>query len=76
MKKIRDLLQEINDEIDYDKEEKLIDDGLFSSFDIIECIALIEKNFSIKIPASYIKQDNFQSVKNISKMIKKIQTLN
>ncbi|OPA75844.1 hypothetical protein BFG04_05200 [Campylobacter pinnipediorum subsp. pinnipediorum] len=74
MKEIINILKKINNTIDYEKEINMVERGLFSSFDILQCITEIEEEFNIQIPPEYINHDNFSSAQNIHKMIENIKS--
>ncbi|AQW86792.1 hypothetical protein CPIN18021_1669 [Campylobacter pinnipediorum subsp. caledonicus] len=74
MKEIINILKKINNTIDYEKEINMVERGLFSSFDILQCITEIEEEFDIQIPPEYINHDNFSSAQNIHKMIENIKS--
>ncbi|AQW81995.1 hypothetical protein [Campylobacter pinnipediorum] len=74
MKEIINILKKINNTIDYEKEINMVERGLFSSFDILQCITEIEEEFNIEIPPEYINHDNFSSAQNIHKMIENIKS--
>lgn len=67
------LLKQINNQIDYEKEHNLIEDSLFTSFDILQCISAIEDYYGIEIPANEIQNVNFSSAQKIFDMIQKIK---
>lgn len=73
MEKLIELLKEINNQIDYEKEQNLISDSLFSSFDILQCISLIEDYYDLEIPANEIQNENFSSAQKIYEMINRIK---
>jgi acyl carrier protein len=73
VEKLIDLLKEINNQIDYEKEQNLITDSLFSSFDILQCISLIEDYYDLEIPANEIQNENFSSAQKIFEMINRIK---
>lgn len=73
MEEVLKLLQEINGDIDYAKEKHLIDEGLFVSFDIIQCVSECEEHFGIEIPAEEIVADNFQSAEAIWALVQKLK---
>ena len=71
-KKIIDIIKKVKPNINLTKKKvDFIKKNLFDSFDIITIISEIEKEFDIKIDADEIKPKNFNSLKNIKKMIKK-----
>lgn len=73
MNKLLEILKQINDSIEYEKESNLVDDGLFSSFDILQCVSAIEENYGVKVPMSEIRNENFNSLENISNMIERLK---
>lgn len=73
MDEIIEILKEINEDIDYTKEKHLIDDELFVSFDIIQCVADFEDHFGIEIPEEEIVAENFQSAEAMYEMIQRIK---
>lgn len=73
MNKLLEILKQINDSIEYEKESNLVDDGLFSSFDILQCVSAIEENYGVEVPISEIRNENFNSLENISSMIERLK---
>lgn len=73
MNKLLEILKQINDSIEYEKESNLVDDGLFSSFDILQCVSAIEENYGVEVPISEIRNENFNSLENILNMIERLK---
>lgn len=73
MNKLLEILKQINDSIEYEKRKQLVDDGLFSSFDILQCVSAIEENYGVEVPISEIRNENFNSLENISSMIERLK---
>lgn len=71
-KKIMELLSEIRDDIDFENCTALIDDGVLESFDIIQLIASLNREYDIEIPATQIIPANFNSPEAILKMVEKL----
>lgn len=72
MEEIIEILQEIRDDIDFENCTTLIDDGLLESFDIIQIVAALNREFDIEIPATQIMPSNFNSAKAISEMVDRL----
>ena len=49
MEELKELLEGIRPDIDFDKEKKLIDDGILDSIDIIGMITEINDAFDVEI---------------------------
>ena len=73
MDELLDILNEINPDIDYAHETKLIDGKLLDSFSIIKLIAAINETFDIKIGPKWMRNENFNSVQALWKMIQTIR---
>ncbi|MDD3278779.1 MAG: phosphopantetheine-binding protein [Lachnospiraceae bacterium] len=73
MSTLTDILMEIDDSINYEKEKALIDDRLLDSFAVISLIGELEETFEIQIEASQIIPDNFNSVEAMEAMIRRLQ---
>ncbi len=69
MEKLIEILEAIDDSVDYSNEEDLIGSGIFTSFEILQCITEIEDAFDIIIPPQKIMPDNFRSAQKIWEMI-------
>ena len=63
------LLEEIDDEIDWEHELRLVDDRILDSLTVITMIADLENAFDVEIRAEEITPDNFNSAEAIWKMI-------
>ncbi len=73
MEKLMEILMEIDDSIDYEKEKALIDDRLLDSFGVITLVSELEDAFDIDIEASEMTPDNFNSAESIYNMVKRLQ---
>lgn len=70
--KIISILNEVDEEIGTYDGENMIEDGIISSFDMLEIITELEKEFHIKIKADYINAHYFANIKSIIEMVKEI----
>ena len=73
MEKLMNILMEIDDSIDYEKEKALIDGRLLDSFGVITLVSELEEAYDIDIEASEMTPDNFNSAEAIYKMVVRIQ---
>ena len=72
MDELRSILQEIRQDIDFDKETKLIDDGILDSIDIIAIVTAVNDSFEVDINVQYLVPENFNSMKAIYQLICKL----
>ena len=73
MEELLDILMEINPEVDYEKEDNLIDGQVYDSMSIITLITEICDTFDIEIGPKWMRNENFNSAKAIWNMIQTIQ---
>ena len=73
MEELMNLLTALKPEIDFERETELIDDGLLESFDLITLIAEIEDQFGIEIPAEEIMPENFNSAKDMWRLLEQLK---
>ena len=73
MEELLEILNDLNDEVDYETEDKLIDGKVFDSFTIITLVSRISEEFDITISPRWLVPENFNSAKAMWAMIQKIQ---
>lgn len=66
-----ELLSEIRPEIDFEKESNFIENGLFDSLDLATIISEICERFDVDIGFDELKQENFDSLEAMMKLIEK-----
>lgn len=73
MDELLEILNDINPDIDYETEDKLIDGKVLDSFSIVSLIAQIMDTFDIDISPKWMRNENFNSVEAMWHMIQTIQ---
>ncbi len=71
MDKLMKILKEARPDLDFEKENKLIDDEILDSFDIITIVGEINDAFDININVGDLVPENFNSAKAIWQVIQK-----
>ena len=71
--RIIDILMDFNEDVDYEQENRLIDEGHIDSLDLTAIILELEEAFGVQIDASVIEPENFNSVDAILDMIQRYQ---
>lgn len=66
---IIEVLEDVREDIDYEEETALIDDGILDSFDILSTISALNEEFDIQIPAKDIVAENFNSAEAMHAMV-------
>ena len=67
--KLLAVLAEIRDDVDFEHETAMVDDGLIDSLDLTQIIAALDEAFQAHIPAGEIEPENFNSVDAILALI-------
>ena len=73
MEELLEILRDIDDSVDDEKETALIDDHILDSFAIITLISEIEEAFDIEVAAAEMTPENFNSAAALWKMIERLQ---
>ena len=73
MEELLEILRDIDDSVDYEKETALIDDHILDSFAIITLISEIDEAFDIEVAATEMTPENFNSAAALWKMIERLQ---
>lgn len=73
MEKLVEILEDLNPGVDYANVENLIDGRYLDSLTILSLVSEIEEEFDVEIPTVEIIPANFNSVKCMYELIKKLQ---
>ena len=72
MERLYEILEEMQPEIDFHKEEALIDDHLLDSLTVLALISELEDEYDITIPAVEIIPANFSSAQAMWALISRL----
>ena len=73
MERLIEVLEEIKEDVDFENETALIDNGILDSFDILQIISSLNDEYDISIPASEIVPENFNSAKALWAMVQRLE---
>lgn len=73
METLLEILNDLDDTVDWENETALIDDRILDSFGVISLISELEDQFEVEIDASEIVPENFNSADAMWKMIQRLQ---
>ena len=73
METLLEILNDIDDTVNWEDETALIDDRILDSFGVISLISELEDQLEIEIDASEIVPENFNSADAMWKMIQRLQ---
>lgn len=73
MKELLEILENIDPDINYEAEDKLIDNGCLDSLSILSLVTELEDAFEIEIKPVDLIPTNFNSAKAMWSMIERLQ---
>jgi len=68
-----EILQEMHPEVDFATHEKLIDDKVIDSFDVITLVAEVDDRIGVAIPAEELIPENFNSYTSLRALIDRLE---
>ena len=71
--KVLKILTKVRDDVDFEKEKKLIDDGILDSFDLISIVSELNEQFVIDITVDELEPENFNTLDAIVKLVESFQ---
>lgn len=71
--KVLKILKEVRPDVDFEKEKRLIDDGILDSFDIISIVSDLNEDFDIDISADELEPENFNTLDAIVALVQSLQ---
>ena len=71
MDKLKAIREELRPDVDFEKEENLVDGNVLDSFDIITLVAKISEEMGIEIDVDELLPENFNSLKAMEKLLEK-----
>ena len=73
MHKLLAILQDVNEDVDFENETALVDEGHIDSFDINVIITALDEAYDIHIEVGDIEPENFNSAEAILATVKRYQ---
>ena len=73
MEKLIEMLEDLNPDVDFSTEEKLIDGGLLDSMAILSLVSDLEDEFGVEITPVELVPANFNSAAAMWNMIQRLQ---
>lgn len=69
-KELLEILQNLHSDVDFETENKLVDEGILDSFDIVSSVSDIADTYDVTISADEMTPENFNSVDALYTLIK------
>lgn len=71
--KLLQILKEVRPDVNFEKETKLIDDGILDSFDIIQMVMEMKECFDVEIQVEDLQPENLNDIEAMMEMITRLQ---
>lgn len=72
MEELLEILKNMHPDVDFDKVEDMIGEGILDSLDIVTLITEINNTFDVSIPAEEVIPENFASVASLWALIERL----
>lgn len=66
---IKEILQTLHEDVDFEAEEALVDGKILDSFDLVTLVTELGEAFDINITAKDFVVENFNSLDRLTKMV-------
>lgn len=73
MEKLLKILEDIRSDVDFEKEDQLIDGGILDSFDVVAIAGALNDEYDVSITAEDMEPENFNSAKAILALVERLQ---
>ena len=67
-----EMLEDIQEDVDYEECVTLIDDGVLDSFDVLAIVSAADDEFDVTIPAKDIVPENFNSAEALCALLNRL----
>lgn len=71
---IFEILNDINEDVDYETETALVDDGVLDSFDLVSLVSELNSAFGINITVVDFVPENFNTLSAIVALVERLTT--
>lgn len=72
-KKLLEMISDLNPYEEISMDTKLIEEGILDSLTLVLLISSIETEFGIKVPEDKIKLSNFETIGNMTELIRQLK---
>lgn len=71
--KILQVLSEIRPDVNFETAERLIDDGILDSFDIIQVVLELNETFDVEMSVDDLQPENLNDIQAMVALISRLQ---
>ena len=71
--RIKEIIEDVRPDIEYNEDSLLIDEGLIDSFDAVNLVLDLNDEFNINIGVEDVTPENFNTVDSIEKLVERLR---
>ncbi|MGN1016188.1 MAG: acyl carrier protein [Faecousia sp.] len=71
MDELLEILEALRPDVDFDREEHLVEDGILDSFDIVSIVAELDGALGVRIGAEELVPENFNSARALWALVRR-----
>jgi D-alanine--poly(phosphoribitol) ligase subunit 2 len=72
MEALMKILKDLHPDVDFETSDRLVDNRILDSFDIVTIIAEVDGAYGVAIPAEEIVPQNFNSAKSLYALVSRL----
>lgn len=72
MDELMDILSDLFPDVDFETEDRLVDDKILDSYDLDSIVSELEDQYGVTIPAELVNAENFNSVEDMYDLIQSL----
>ena len=72
MEKLLEVLKSVREDVDFENETKLVDDGILDSFDIVAIVGELCEEYDITFTVEDIEPENFNTVAAMKALVERL----
>ena len=72
MEELLEILNDLFPDVDFETEDRLVEDKILDSYDLDSIVTEIEDQLGVSIPSDCVNADNFNSAESIYDLIQKL----
>lgn len=72
METLLSILESLHPEVDFETADRLIEDGILDSFDIVTLVSELDDRFGVQITAEDLIPENFNSAGAMERMLQRL----
>lgn len=73
MGELLDILETLRPDVDFGREERLVEDGILDSFDIVSIVAEVDGALGVRIGAEELVPENFNSARALWALVRRLR---